>query len=360
MRAKDEFMRLHDLYMRGQVEQARQALRERLRAFPDEPYYQYLGAVFARYANQPRQTWAQAFKLGFACGHRVPDLSALPLEWTGQSLAGKSVLVIGDQGLGDQVRWSHHLAVIAAEARIVLAYVHPKLVSVFAHNFPGIEFRPLNSQVGEGTINTAAYDFIIPMGDIDGFHAAAPAVLPSGFLSSPRWRGEMGSDQGMAHRDRVPKIAICYRSTKRSADRDVHYGDLLAMQPIFDVPGCDFFSFQPFESEEERAGLSLPPSNCYRVVPDLDLFDDIPGLCAALQEMDLVISTTSYIADVASAVGVPVWRFQGGAAAVALNPWYGALTKVFYKESETEWWTFFGSMAQDFQQWRSDWRPSDD
>lgn len=123
-------------------------------------------------------------------------------------------------------------------------------------------------------------------------------------------------------------IGICWRSRFVTAERAANYTILDQWAPVFAVPGVRFVTLQYDECEaelaaaEQRFGIAI-------LRPPVDLLNDLDGAAALTAALDLVISAGTSVAEMAGALGVPVWRLSAPGEWTALGtgcrPWYPAM-----------------------------------
>jgi hypothetical protein len=123
-------------------------------------------------------------------------------------------------------------------------------------------------------------------------------------------------------------IGLCWRSRFMNAARAENYTTLDRWGPILTLPGLRFVNLQYDECEaeladaESRFGIRI-------LRPDIDLLNDLDGAAALTSALDLVISAGTSVAEMAGALGVPVWRVGPAGEWTALGtgcrPFYPAM-----------------------------------
>lgn len=138
----------------------------------------------------------------------------------------------------------------------------------------------------------------------------------------------MGRGQSLPEPDSALTVGLCWRSGLRGALRDANYAPLADWAPILTLPGLRLINLQYDECEaelaeaENRFGIAI-----HR--PPLDLKNDLDGAAALTAALDLVVSAGTSVAEMAGALGVPVWRIGPAGDWTALGtgcrPWYPSM-----------------------------------
>lgn len=335
----------HGLFMLGQPDKARNTHVVSQQSYGQTSHLSYQQALFQRYQNQPAPSWREGFFHGFQAQKRYPDVSQLPNRWHGEDLEGKTIAVIGDQGIGDQLRWCHHFHSLATAADRITAWVHPKLISLLSLNFPSIRFLNILS-FSPQTTDFSVFDYTSALGDIDGYHIAGetPVFLPPNYLKPDtqlqkkwgKWLNQQAANK--------PKIGICTHSTQTGCERDIHYAHFTDMKALLQTNGAHFFSLQvSLQKNKNEQSLGGQAS----IIDGLDIYNDIDNLAAFINGLDLVIAPSTMVADLAAAVGTQVWRFQTGPNfdIGGVNPWYGPLTQMCYRTNTESWAALFNTIT---------------
>jgi tetratricopeptide (TPR) repeat protein len=233
-------------------------------------------------------------------GKRLRQELGCPL-WRGEPLAGKSLYVASEQGLGDQVMFASMFSdLIAAGGRCAFE-AHPRLERLFARSFPGAQVlakRP-------GTPAVDQPDYQVPMSGLGEFLRRSSAEFPahSGYLAADparraHWRTRLTA-LGPG-----PRIGISWRGGTARTDQRLRSIALERWQPILRRPGVRFVSLQYGDCRLEVAALRAAG---VRIAHWQDAVDDLDECAALLCELDLVISVPTTVIHLAGALARPVW-----------------------------------------------------
>jgi hypothetical protein len=275
----------------------------------------------------------------------------------GDVLAGKRLLVVGEQGLGDEIMFAGMLPdvieALGPGGTLSLA-VAPRLVELFQRSFPqSLVSAPDTASAGGRPLRTAPLapgeiELWAPMGSLAQRFGSDLASFdrPPGYLrpdpgKADAWRRALATLGGR------PKIGLSWKSMKTSGDRLKQYPSFEAWERLLAVPGVSFVNLQYGDcaAEIERAGalgveIWQPPG--------LDLTDDIDGAAALSAAVDLVIGVGNASTNLAAAVGVPVWISAAPFAWPRLGaehyPWFPR-TKVFAAERFGDWGPVVAALA---------------
>jgi tetratricopeptide (TPR) repeat protein len=248
-----------------------------------------------------RGDYAQGWRAyGKREGQRL--LESLPSCWSGEEpLAGKTILLLAEQGLGDTIQFARYAPQVAALAQRVILEVQAPL-------------RPLFDEVGQDWgIEIVARGDARTDGDHQCLLLSLPRVLRTtpdtpresgGYLRAPAqrralWR-ERFATRSATGRLRVGLATAGNPQFKNDALRSI---PLAAFEGCFDLPGVDWVIPQPEIRDTDRAVLERHAG----VITFGAQLEDFADTAALLEQLDLVISVDTSIAHLAGALARPVW-----------------------------------------------------
>lgn len=246
-------------------------------------------------------------------------------RWSpGDDLRGKTLLVVGEQGLGDEVLFANVLPDVldklGPEGHLRVA-VEPRLVSLFQRSFPIAEItghtthvwatRPLRSAPNTDH-NTA--DLWTPIGSLMREFRRSLDDFPSLGAYPPR-KGFMAPDpKRVAHWRKVlkgapagAKVGLLWKSATNKDARQRYFSPFDQWEPVLKTPGVSFINLQYGDCSEELARAERDFGVQIWTPPGIDLkkdLDDIAALCCAL---DLVIGFSNATFNLGAACGAPSW-----------------------------------------------------
>lgn len=248
-------------------------------------------------------------------------------RWQGEDVAGKTVLLHAEQGLGDTIQFVRYIPrVVALGARVILA-VQPGLVRLLQ---PCISADQI---VAVGGV-LPHFDLYAPLLSLPGLFGTTldtiPPLLPYSISRSPLGCGPM--QVGLAWAGNPGFVADGSRSIRP---------DMLGS--LADIPGVAFHSLQ-FGTAEAPPGI--------RFASDLRDAADFADTAARIAGLDLVISVDTAVAHLAGTMSVPVWllsRFRGCWRWLQDrndSPWYPGL-RVMRQPGPGDWASVIATIQAD-------------
>lgn len=240
---------------------------------------------------------------------RAPDavrFEALPWpQWRGENLADKRVLVVGEQGFGDQIHFARFITRLAARGATVDLLCHANLCALFATT-DGV------SNVFGSLPGDAHYDYWTPMLSLPFRLGAADgrACPHTPYLSADPARRALWQEQLASWGAGKRKVGLVWSGAAGNAVdrlRSIPFDTLLtALQGT--QAGTLYLSLQtghtsPAELEQQcLAGI----------IPVGDMLPDFAATAALIAELDLVIAVDTAVAHLAGALNKPVWALLPG------------------------------------------------
>lgn len=250
--------------------------------------------------------WA-GYDLGLKTGDRMPKRAFGKPHWAGGKLQGKTVLVWMEQGLGDQIAFANVLPdLLRTGARCIVECEH-RLVTLFQRSFPGVQFvaqtNPPHSLTQEPGI-----DFEVPAGSLMQWYRPSVETFPKhgGYLTPDPDRVAMWRERLEALGPGL-KVGICWRSLLTKEAQLADSTRLSQWGPILSIPGVHWISLQPGDCEKDFQEVGDLFDCRFRLWEDFDAKRDQEGTAALLSVLDLTLSAFTATAQMAGAVGAPVW-----------------------------------------------------
>lgn len=277
----------------------------------------------------------------------LPDDAGIPGEpWDGRRFDG-TLLVVAEQGLGDEIMMSSMLEDLVAMGQRTIVECDPRLLPLFARSFPQLEFVPRYQQQlqhafaaagGAGCKRVNALD----MGSFLRRDAARFPARTHWLRPDPQRVAELRTD----YRDRWPGkklVGISWKSSRRlEGDADKSFA-LADFSPLLQRDDCVAVSLQYGDVRAEIDSPGAAGNGRLFIDERIDASNDIDGLAAQIAALDAVVSTSNTTAHIAGALGVPClvllprtwpvlwyWGYRG-----EQTPWYPSL-RLLRNEDETD------------------------
>ena len=219
--------------------------------------------------------------------------------WDGAYVDG-TLLIWGEQGIGDQMLYCSMLEEMQAYARRLTIAVDVRLVPLLQRALPAVQVIPIDVLP-----SLREFDVQAAMGDL-GAH------LRRSWDSFPRdRRGFLKADAGRAQelRSRLGATGnllcgISWRSSNAAvgALKSMALQDLAA---LIGLPGVQCVDLQYGNTASERQALTIETGLVLDHVETIDSFNDIDGLAALIEACDIVVSVSNTTVHLAGALGKP-------------------------------------------------------
>jgi tetratricopeptide (TPR) repeat protein len=228
-------------------------------------------------------------------GEQRPRGFAQP-QWLGDAeLAGRTILLHAEQGLGDSLHFCRYVPLVAARGARVLLEVQQPLTRLLA-GLPGVaQVIAHGERLPEFDQHCPLLSLPLAFGTDLASIPAPRAYLSADAAAVARWSEALGER-------RVPRVGLAWSGSVRhrnDRNRSVPLGTLARLL----APGVEFVSLQKELRTEDRKAL--------RAIPALRHFEDemhdFADTAALVDCLDLVITVDTSVAHLAGALGKPVW-----------------------------------------------------
>jgi tetratricopeptide (TPR) repeat protein len=243
-------------------------------------------------------------------------------RWQGEDLAGKRLLVMGEQGLGDEILFSvgyrDLIAQLGPEGKLIIT-ADPRLTTLLQRSFPQAEMRAYADKRHNGkgvricpwlneentvdyfSTNGSTLRFVRPT--VESFaqgYADGRPLLIADPARVAYWRGEIEAlGEG-------PYVGFCWRSMITSGSRKKYFAPLPAWKPVLNQK-VRFINLQYGDCKDELAFFAEKLGVTVHNFPQIDLKNDLDELAALGCALDLVISAPTASAALAAASGTETW-----------------------------------------------------
>ncbi|MGD9879939.1 MAG: tetratricopeptide repeat protein [Reyranella sp.] len=265
-------------------------------------------------------------------------------EWTGREpIAGKTLLVYFEQGLGDTIQFSRFIGLLEARGARVVFLVPTRLKRLLRSLSPSVELVVPSSAVPRFDYQVALLSLPFVLATRD--EAAIPSTVPYLAAEPDRtaaWRRRLG-DGGF-------KVGVAWQGNPLAETESGRAFPLAGLAPLAGLPGVRLVSLQKNDGLDQLPGL--PPGMAVET-PDgpIDEEDGFVDTAAIMMSLDLVVTADTSIAHLAGALGRPVWLALQHAAEWRWlldrsdSPWYPTM-RLFRQPSQNDWAGVFSAMTE--------------
>ena len=241
--------------------------------------------------------------------------------WNGEDLTGKTVLVWGEQGIGDQIMFSTCLQDIIEKAETVIVGTDERLVTLFQRSFPEAIIQGVARYTANGETRVHDFkwlekypsvDFFVLQGSLARFFRPSIESFPSVSkrLFGDPYRLKYWS-QKLAKLGPGKKVGVSWRS--HIVDRQSScYPGLPLWQPLFDVKDVHFINLQAGVTPQEVKMMRDSFGVKITIFGEIDLIENLDDMAALCGSLDGVVTTRVSLQWLAAAIGVPVWSIARG------------------------------------------------
>jgi tetratricopeptide (TPR) repeat protein len=327
------------LHQLGRDDEALAAYDEALRVDPDSPETHCYRSFVHLSRGHFEQGWRDYEWRLKSKDYQLRSYDA-PL-WDGSPLAGRSLMVLAEQGLGDTLHFIRYLDVLKSYEGTVYVDVHAELAPLLrASGFTGVIARPAE---------LPRCDYRIPL-------LSLPRVLGTTLETIPRRVPYLAADPRSLKlwRSRVPsteifKVGIVWQGNPEYMFDHWRSIPLAEFAPLSKIAGVQWFSLQKGAAAKQVTSAPLPLVDW---APALETFLDT---AAAICNLDLVITCDTAVAHLAGGLGLPVWLALPKPAEWRWltdrsdSPWYPTM-RLFRQPRRGDWASVFAEMAGELEQ----------
>jgi tetratricopeptide (TPR) repeat protein len=330
----------------GKYRDAARCFREALHLKPNYPEA-HLGLAFnLLLRGHFKQAWLECEWQ--ARLHGSAPRPFLQPDWDGSFLAGRTILLHAEGGLGDTIQFVRYASVVKQCGGTVIVECQEPLLPILA-SCPGID-------------RLVAAGSELPAFDVHALLLGLPRILKTSLSTVPAEVPYLRPDarlQGAWQRKlcRYPgfRVGIAWQGNPRFLRDSQRSIPLVHFAPLAQIDGVCLLSLQKGPGTEQLGAVA----NQFRVI---DLGSRLDKRCGAfmdtaavMKNLDLVITSDTAIAHLAGALGVPVWvalsfmpdwRWLLGRED---NPWYPTM-RLFRQTKSGDWDGVFARMAEELSQ----------
>jgi tetratricopeptide (TPR) repeat protein len=275
-------------------------------------------------------------------GHFADQSVGRP-KWDGSDVAGKTILLHNEQGLGDTIQFVRYAPMVAARGARVIVQCQPPLKTLLeASLLP----RGVWKVVAEGE-PVGEFDLYCPLPGLPHVFRTTVESIPADvpYLAAPQdrvdaWRQRAGAEPAF-------KVGIAWAGTAGNRNDRRRSVPLAGFEPLARTPGVRLYSLQ-------KGDAAVQLSNQPRGMDVQDWgghFGDFADTAGAMMNLDLIVSVDTSVVHLAGALGrsvwtlipfSPDWRWMLNRSD---SPWYPTM-RLFRQPTVGDWSAVFEEVAE--------------
>jgi hypothetical protein len=268
---------------------------------------------------------------GAADEHRV---------WDGAPLAGKRVMVRSVHGLGDAIQMLRYAPLIRSQATRLTLQLAPMLVELASSITAIDEVVPWGEE--------RPYDLQLEITELPYIFRSTPATIPATIPYLHPSGARLQEAHTILDSTSNPRIGLVWSSSAWDTTRSIPFH---LLHPLLEArDDLDFWCMQPDSPEWNNY--------CRQRNWPLRKAGDYPvaTFAACMAQMDLVITTDTFAAHIAGALGKPTWVLLKQQADWRWmidredSPWYPTL-RLFRQPAEGNWQAVIAEVTAKLRTW---------
>jgi tetratricopeptide (TPR) repeat protein len=269
-------------------------------------------------------------------------------HWQGEALAGRRILLLDEQGLGDMIQYLRFVPRVVEAGGVVVARVSKHLRRLVEASWPGVRWIDANEPRLEDS--PQEFDALCPLMSLPlvfGLRAETiPAETP--YLRVPEEARRKAAALPWS-REKLRVGLVWAGNPEHRLDR-FRSIPLASLGPLFERTGVSFYSLQMGAGRAQLESSPLPLDLPILDLPIIDLpiidlseqIGDMADTAALLEHLDLLIGVDTSVVHLAGALGRPVWMLTPAApdwrwmSGREDSPWYPTL-RLFRQKKLGDW-----------------------
>jgi tetratricopeptide (TPR) repeat protein len=268
-------------------------------------------------------------------------------RWKGEPLAGKTLLVHAEQGLGDAIQFCRYLPLLVAQGADLIFEVMPALKALLS-SLPGpIRIIARGEPVPAADYQCPLLSLPLVLGTDAGTIPAPGAYLAAEPQRLERWRARLAALPGL-------RVGIAWQGNLAVEQLIWARGrsmPLAQLAPLAQLPGVSLISLQKGAGAQQIRTVDFG-SRIIDLGQEIDQSQDaFLDTAAVMAHLDLIISTDTSIAHLAGALARPAWIALSSAPEWRWllersdSPWYPTF-RLFRQRRRGDWRSVVTPMAE--------------
>jgi Flp pilus assembly protein TadD len=265
-------------------------------------------------------------------------------RWMGEDLAGKTIMIYGEQGYGDTILCSRYIPLVKARGAARIIFGCADALHNLFRTIPHLDVLSSKYHIGE------KIDYHVPVMSLPGvFGTTLETIPPPPPLNIPAGPPAAVVPLLARAQNRL-KVGIVWSGSAGYSGNKERAVTFTRFLDLAGVGGVQLYSLQkgPQEQELTQAGAQ---ELVLELGPHLNDFTDT---AAVLKQLDLVIMTDSSVAHLSGSIGCPVWNLLPTRAYWIYllgrqdSPWYPSM-RLFRQPTPGDWDSVFKTVAAELE-----------
>ncbi len=214
--------------------------------------------------------------------------------WDGkESLKGKTILLLAEQGLGDTIQFSRYAKMVAQLGATTVIYLHPSLSGLLKDAFEGVAI------ISE--TRDEPYDYYCPLLSLPMLFNTSLSTIPASdaylfgnVSTNTSWKNKLGKKTSL-------RVGINWSGSKHNSNDHARSIPLPGFLKLL-RPDVQWYCLQKEISESDQ--ILLKRHGVAHFEDELTSFSETASL---IKQMDIIISVDTAVAHLAAALGKPTW-----------------------------------------------------
>ena len=219
-------------------------------------------------------------------------------RWNGQPLAGRSILVIPEQGFGDTLQFIRYLPDLRACGGKVTLETQEELMDLF-RNLSGPDCLAEHRRDGRPD---REYDFYVPLLSLPKIFNTTldtiPNKVPYLFADPAKINSWQPEFKGPAL-----KVGLVWAGRRTHSNNHNRSIQLVYFKDLAQIEGIQLYGLQKGRITQQSTG---PVAN-FNIIHLGERFENFADTAGAIANLDLIISVDTAVVHLAGAMGKPVW-----------------------------------------------------
>lgn len=334
------------LVAKGQFQEALQCYEKAIELLPDFADAHWAIALLKLRFGNFHEGW-KGYEWRWKLKDIIAERNFKQPRWDGSNIAGKTILLHAEQGLGDTLQFIRYAPIVSRQGVRVIIECQKELVSLL--------------QSVQGVDHVLAQDESLPEFDIHCPLLSLPSLLNTTLENIPNEVPYIMASSSLV--EKWKKKLLAEEHSMRiglawSGDQRLKFGQdrscpLENFSPLGEMDNIIFYSLQKGGPSRQ---VFTPPGKM-RIIDYAIELDNFSETSALIQNLDLVISVDTAVAHLAGAIGKPVWVLLPFVADWRWmlerqdSPWYPTM-KLFIQPSRGDWDSVIKVIAEELLSFR--------